>query len=63
MFVDFASKCTKKILKILMRCEAYLAHSGDVGIVPGIIIHDNCPIGHSGYLIAIVPPGHHLDTQ
>ena len=38
----------------------YLSDTGDVCIVPGIIVNENSPIGHGRDLVAIIPPGHDL---
>lgn len=27
-------------------------------IVPGVVVHERCSVGHSGNLVAVVPPGH-----
>ena len=27
-------------------------------IIPGIVVHERRPVGHSRYLVSIVPPGH-----
>lgn len=34
------------------------AHSGDVGVIPGVVVHQDCPVGHSRRLVAVVPPAH-----
>lgn len=39
---------------------AYLAHSRNVGVIPGIVVHQYCPVSHCCDLIAIIPPRHDL---
>jgi hypothetical protein len=36
----------------------YLAHSRDMRIIPGVVVDEDCAIGHGGDLIAVIPPGH-----
>ena len=36
-----------------------LAHQGDVGVVPRVVVHQGGAVGHPGDLVAVVPPGHH----
>lgn len=40
--------------------EKYAANSGDVRVVPGVVVHDDGAVAHSGHLVAVVPPGHEL---
>ena len=37
-----------------------LAHAGDVRIVPGVVVHQDGPVGHGRDLVPVVPPRHHL---
>lgn len=34
------------------------AHQRYVTVVPSVIIHQCGPVGHAGYLVAVVPPRH-----
>jgi hypothetical protein len=37
-----------------------LANSGDVGVVPGVVVDQSRAIGHATNLVAVVPPAHDL---
>ena len=34
----------------------------DVAVVPGVVVHQGGPVGHSRYLVAVVPPRHHASV-
>lgn len=36
------------------------AHSCNVGVVPGVVVHYDSPVGHGCCLVSIVPPTSHL---
>jgi len=36
-----------------------VTHESYVRIVPGVVVHERRSVGHSGDLVAVVPPGHH----
>ena len=36
------------------------AHSGNVGVVPGVVVHQHRPVCHGGCLIAVVPPAEYF---
>ena len=38
----------------------YATNGGDVRVVPGVIVHDDGAVAHTGHLVAVVPPGHEL---
>lgn len=42
------------------RCHVHLADSRDVRVVPGVVVDQNRPVCHGGYLVAVIPPGHDL---
>lgn len=46
------------LVRLLLRRGHGLAHTRNVRIVPGIIVHQNGAIGHGCYLVAIIPPRH-----
>ena len=35
-----------------------MSYQSNMAIIPGVVVHKSCPVGHSSYLISIIPPGH-----
>ncbi len=35
----------------------------DMGVVPGVVVHDDGAVGHGGGLVPVVPPARHLRGQ
>ncbi|KAF2983836.1 hypothetical protein EK904_005194 [Melospiza melodia maxima] len=61
-----SSRCCKELLQcsnegdpLMLVKENCHPYQGDVAVVPSVVIHQGCPVGHSCYLVAIVPPRHH----
>ena len=48
-----------RVADLLARAHG-LANSGNVGVVPGVVVNQGRAISHTTDLVAIVPPGHDL---
>ena len=35
-----------------------LSYQSNMAIIPRVVVHKSCSVGHSSYLISIIPPGH-----
>mmetsp|Transcript_13504 Transcript_13504/g.19853 ORF Transcript_13504/g.19853 Transcript_13504/m.19853 type:complete len:433 (-) Transcript_13504:206-1504(-) len=44
----------------LLRGGQGTTHGGDVGVVPGVVVHQHRAVGHGGHLVPVVPPAQDL---